>query len=107
MANSKGNPGNKGGGRKNASQEKADFDFLVKLWDGDEKILDKIQSIVSSGNFGAKHIVALKCLNGDEKLLKTLMDKLFVNKISNEMSIHSEDINEGLNMIANAIRKSE
>ena len=68
--------GNKGGGRKSAFQEQADAAFFADLWNGRLK-KEKLQRKIQKGRYGAKHILAVKILEGNEKLLAKLMDKFF------------------------------
>jgi hypothetical protein len=73
--------GNKGGGRKSAFQEQADAAFFADLWNGRLK-KERLQRKIQKGRYGAKHILAVKILEGNEKLLAKLLDKFFPDQIS-------------------------
>lgn len=92
MANPKGNPGNKGGGRKSHYQELADARDLFDIWNG-KKSKKQLQEIIESGKYGVKHVMAAKCMSGDRVLIAKLMDKLYANKDKVE---HSGEIDSNL-----------
>jgi len=79
MANPRGNPGNKGGGRKSAYQELADAKQLHALW---QEIADRkaLRKKYTSGRHSAKDTFALACLEGEIAALNKLVDKLFPNR---------------------------
>ncbi len=80
--------GNKGGGRKSAYTEKADAQFCLDLWNGRIR-KQKLQKKIALGKQGAKDLFALKILDGNERLLSKLFDKLYP-------TIYSDDEKEGL-----------
>lgn len=106
MAGSYGNKnaiGNKGGGRKSAIQERINADFLVDLWHG-KLDLQTLQKKIKKGNhYGMMHVVAIKCLNGDTKMISKVMDKLFPNqqRIEQTTDVNTESVAKELNDIIN------
>ena len=82
--------GNKGGGRKSAFQEQADAAFFADLWNGRLK-KERLQRKIQKGRYGAKHILAVKILEGNEKLLAKLLDKFFPDQISHTEPIAHEE----------------
>lgn len=82
--------GNKGGGRKSAFQEQADAAFFADLWN-DRLKKDRLQRKIQKGRYGAKHILAVKILEGNEKLLAKLLDKFFPDQISQIEAIAHEE----------------
>jgi len=71
--------GNRGGGRKSAYKEKVDAEFLINVWEG--KVSPKqLQKKIASMKYGAKHVFALKCLQGDKAALQKIADKLYANQ---------------------------
>lgn len=99
--------GNKGGGRKSAFQEQADAAFFAALWNGGLN-KEKLQRKILKGKFGAKHILAVKILEGNERLLSKLLDKFFPDQISQiEAVVHEESYSvskEEEEQIINAFR---
>ena len=87
MANPKGNPGNKGGGRKSAYQEQADAKTLAKMY-FDAKGADELQKrIESGGKFSIKDRHMLNALEGDQKAITPIFQKLFPDKIESKEDI--------------------
>ena len=74
-----GNPGNKGGGRKSAYQERADALTLEKLF-FDEQVVSDIREKIESGKYSMKDIFALKGLQGNENVMTKVFQKLFPEK---------------------------
>jgi len=76
--NPNGNPGNKGGGRKSAYQEKADAAFL---WEVFTKQLDKEElKEILKGNHSIKDAWIAKALSGNERFINQIVHKLFPDK---------------------------
>lgn len=95
--------GNKGGGRKSAIQERINTDFLVDLWHG-KLDLKTLQKKIKRGNgYGMMHVVAVKCINGDTKMISKVMDKLFPNqqRIEQTTDLNTERAVQELNDIIN------
>lgn len=75
QGNPKGNPGNKGGGRKSAYQERVDAEWHEKVWK-DQQDVDALIDKVRSRKYAGRDIAALKLLQGDKYLIGKFMDKL-------------------------------
>lgn len=75
-----GNPNNKGGGRKSAYEERQDAIWHEDLWKNVQDI-DGLIAKVKSRKYAARDIASLKILQGNERLLGRLMDKLVPSKI--------------------------
>lgn len=71
---------------------------MIAVWEGriTENSLDEI---IISGEFGAKHVFAKKCFEGDIKMLVKLLDKLFANKQAVETNYYTQDIDMQINRI--------
>jgi len=70
--------GNKGGGRKSAYLERLDADYFWSLWEGKVK-KEKVQKRITLGKHGVRDLFALKVLEGNERMLTKLVDKLYPN----------------------------
>lgn len=75
-----GQRGNPGGGRKSAYQEKADAE---KLFDAFFGIVDQkeIESRIQSGRFSIWDRVVLTALEGDGRILQSLINRAFPEKL--------------------------
>jgi len=70
--------GNKGGGRKSAYQEKADADFLWKMFN-EEYTKDEIKKMLD-GKRSIKKAWLVKALAGNEGYVKQIIGKIFPDK---------------------------
>lgn len=75
MSNPRGNPGNKGGGRKSAYQERADADFLAKMF-FEEHTKEEIENMIKENRSISKTMLA-KALAGNERFILAVFNKLF------------------------------
>lgn len=83
MPNPKGNPGNKGGGRKSAYQEKADAESLHRaLFNKHNQ--EELESTIRSGEFSLWDRIILNGMEGDTKILNNLTNKAFPDKFEVE-----------------------
>lgn len=80
MPNPYGNPGNKGGGRPSAYQERANADILVELWEnGIDK--DELKKRLASSKHSLKDVFIAKALQGNEKVLIAIFQKIYPDKV--------------------------
>ena len=79
MSNPNGNPGNKGGGRKSAYQEKADAQFLADFF-FKEHTKEELEEMVK-GNRSVSKLMLVKALAGNEKYTLAVFSKLFPDKV--------------------------
>jgi len=95
-----GNHGKKGrSGRKSLKQEVVELDFLDNCLNKAYKKAE-IEKRIKSGEFNGRDVFLFKILTGNDKALKTLMDKLFANKQAIQMDIgRTPEIEEALNQI--------
>ena len=70
-----GNPGNKGGGRKSAYQEKQAAAWHDSVWSG-KVDLDELERRIQSRIYSGQDIAALRLLKGDKTIVAKFMDKL-------------------------------
>lgn len=98
MPNPNGNPGNKGGGRKNAYEEKKDVEWASNVWVLDQD-KDVLETKIASGKFSVRDMFLYKCLTGNERMIQTLANKLLPDQV---------DVTSGGSpvRIINVIRKS-
>ena len=81
MANPKGNPGNKGGGRKSAYKEMKAADFAKDLFFKPQQI-NKLRKKLESGKYSASDIMAAKILlEKNDRLLHDVFTKLVPDQI--------------------------
>ena len=73
--------GNKGGGRKNASVEKADGELLMKVF-FEPQAKDKLQKEIDSGIYSISSKMILDALNGKEAFIKEIFKKVFPDNIN-------------------------
>ena len=99
--NAEGHDGS-GTGRKSYVSEKATTEMLWDIWDG-KYTREELKEIIKNQKFGVKHIFAAKCMNGDLKAVLPLLNKLFANKQSQEIRFEDRRIEEGLNILTQAI----
>ena len=86
MSNPKGNPGNKGGGRKSAYQERADARLLEEMFFNElckEETLAKIRS----GKYSLKDMFVSKAFDGNERFLGEMFRKLFPDKVETKEDV--------------------
>ena len=83
MPNPKGNPGNKGGGRKGAYLERASAELLWEMWEG-IKDKDACREKIKKGKYSLKEAFLLRALNGDRQILIEIFKKLFPDKVISE-----------------------
>ena len=69
MPNPKGNPGNKGGGRKSAHQEMADAEKLFAAF-FDTHDIKKLRAKIKSGKYSVFDQAILKAMEANERLLQ-------------------------------------
>ena len=74
-----GNPGNKGGGRKSAYQEKADADFLWNLFTK-EFTKKELEKLYDENRKSIRGVWVKKLLAGNEKFIQQVVHKLFQDK---------------------------
>lgn len=80
MSNPKGNPGNKGGGRKGAYQELRDaLDTQAMFFNDFEQ--EEIEKKIRSGKFSIKDRYILTAMEGDTKVLTSISNKVLPDKI--------------------------
>lgn len=89
--------GNKGGRRPSAYEEHKNADFTVDLWENDSKEVQELVKKIKSGKFAAKDRFALLALQGNERILKAIYDKLTPDAINPAAT-------EGLRAVEAAIR---
>lgn len=75
MANIKGNPGNKGGGRKSAIQELEAGKIIKDLFFNDQD-KDKIVRKIQTGKYSGFDMVRMKVLTGNDKVICDALRKL-------------------------------
>ena len=92
----------KNAGRKSAYKEISDARMLWDIWNG-KYTREELKKIIKNQKFGVKHIFAAKCMNGDLKAILPLLNKLFANKQSQEIRFEDKRIEEGLNILTQAI----
>lgn len=75
MPNPRGNPGNKGGGRKSAYQEFLDAQWHNAKW---MKTTDfaKLEKRINSGKFSVRDMYLYKAMKGNDRLLARFGDKI-------------------------------
>ena len=88
-----GNPGNKGGRRKSAYQERADAIMLEKMF-MDEMAEEDIQKKLASGKYSVKDVMVSKAFAGNEKLITAMFNKLFPDMLNIEGSLKTIPIGE-------------
>lgn len=73
--------GNKGGGRKSAYQERADADFLWRMF---TEPVDKavLMKKVSTGKFSILETMVFKALTGNERLISDMFKKIFPDSVN-------------------------
>lgn len=76
MGNPKGNPGNKGGGRKSAYQE-----FLDAQWHNEKWVkktdLEKLSARIKSGKYSVRDVYLYKAMTGkSDRILASFGDKI-------------------------------
>lgn len=86
MPNPKGNPGNKGGGRKSAFQERQEADRLhgVMFEPQDFAALSKR---IHTGKYSVFDMAVFKALEGNETMLKTMFNKAFPDGLKVEGNV--------------------
>lgn len=83
MGRKEGNPGNKGGGRKSAYQERADAETLHRMY-FDTAPQEEIEEKIRQGKASLKDRHILVGLEGDARVLNTIFNKVFPDKIIQE-----------------------
>ena len=80
MANRKGNPGNRGGGRKSAYQERADAAFL---WEIFTRPMDReeVRALLATGKYSIRDVFVSKAFAGNERFIELLVRKLFPDSV--------------------------
>ena len=76
MSNPKGNPGNKGGGRKSAYQELADAKTLWKKWT-DPELADAVLAKIAGGKASLEDIFFALGHKEDTKVLVEIFKKIY------------------------------
>lgn len=73
-------PGNRGGGRKSAYQERQDAEWLASVWTGD---IDRaaLAAKVASKRHSVRDVYLFKALMGNDKILASMADKILPDKI--------------------------
>lgn len=75
-----GNPGNKGGSRKSAYEERKDADWLYNVWHNIQN-LQKLTMKIQSGMFSVKDMVLFKAMSGNDAILNNLANKALPDKL--------------------------
>ena len=78
MSNPKGNPGNKGGGRKSCYDEYKSAEWAHDVWNNDQ-VLEILEKKIASGKFSLKDRYLLKAMKGSEKILTDLSGKMLAD----------------------------
>lgn len=92
--NNKGSLGNKGGSRKSLFDERKDAEWMEFVWKNEHDV-EKLEKKVGSKRYSGRDVVALKLLQGNDRLMAKFMDKLvpdlsrFVDKDNNDVSMFS------------------
>lgn len=73
--------GNKGGGRKSAYEERADAEFLWKMF---TEPVDKavLMKKIATGKFSILESMVIKALSGNERLISDIFKKLFPDSMN-------------------------
>lgn len=75
-----GKPGNRGGGRKSAYQEKADAELLAKMFF--EKLdKEEVRAMLATGKYSLKDVFLSKGFTGNDRVLLAIFNKLFPDKL--------------------------
>jgi len=85
--------GNKGGGRKSAYEERLNANYCWDLWEGKIKKA-KIQKRIYLNKHGAKDLFALKILEGDDRMLGKLFDKLYPSPATVDIRSVNEELGD-------------
>jgi len=72
--------GNKGGRRKSAYQEQIDATFHVGLWQVEQEV-KRLEEKIASGCYSGRDIFSLMVLQKNEKMVKTLADKVLPDHV--------------------------
>lgn len=72
--------GNKGGGRKTIKDERADAEYLWKIFTG-EMSREAVEKKLKSGKFSIKDTWIAKALAGNERFINTIVKKLFPDSV--------------------------
>jgi hypothetical protein len=96
MSNPRGNPGNKGGGRKAAWQERADGEIARKMFfkDYDIEEIDRIAEKIKNrkGKLSMREVMIIKALGGNERILAAIWNKVAADKIEHSGSIPVSEV---------------
>ena len=76
-----GNPGNKGGGRKSAYQERANADFLAELF-FKQHTKEEIGNMLKKGKYSVSDVMLTKAFSGDMRAILPIFNKLFPDTIN-------------------------
>lgn len=91
MSNPKGNPGNKGGGRKSAYQELKDaLDTQAMFFNDFEQ--EVIEQKIRTGKFSIKDRYILTAMEGDTKILQSISNKVLPDKIDIKGNLTISDV---------------
>lgn len=80
MGNPRGNPGNKGGGRKSAYREKHDADLLSDIWNK-PMVREEIKQRLAEGKYSLRDMFISKAYAGNERILSEIFKKLYPDKL--------------------------
>lgn len=95
MPNPYGNPGNKGGGRKSAYQERADARELTHMFFEEIDVKELVEKIMS-GKYRVKDALLVKALLGDDRILLGMFNKLFPDHMKVDDAPPTQDQFEAL-----------
>lgn len=96
MGASKGNTnakGNKGGGRKSAYQERADADLLWNVFNNPVNKAELAKRI-ATGTCTIRDVWVLKALSGNERLIDTIVKKLFPDSVNFTANMNQKQMEE-------------
>ncbi len=73
-------PGNKGGGRKSAYQERQDAEWLASVWTGDCDRAE-LAAKIASKKHSVRDVYLFKALMGNDRILESIADKILPDKV--------------------------
>ena len=76
-----GNPGNRGGGRKSAYQEKADAQFLLDFFFKKHTKVE-LKEMLEKGHYSVSEVMLTKAYAGDMKAILAVFNKLFPDTLN-------------------------
>ncbi len=88
--NLKGNPGNKGGGRKSAYQELQDAKRLWAIWTT-PGIMKEIEQRIASGNESLEDMFHALGYQGDTRTLVAIFNKLYPDQLKGDFNLNLTD----------------